>query len=202
MKIVLTLLILVAGILFYSKYLKPVPPPPPPPPPLELPPENVLTPEEEERVLKATKDSDAGVRLEAARVLAKLNNPDAESVLMEMLHKDIDNGVRRTIVEQAGAKRGPMGTRIALEGLKDRDPEVRVVSLQVLGRLGDTATAGEVSLLVKDMDERVRLEALRTVNTLQEARLREIAEKKARYEQMLQQQQQAQQQQNQPETPE
>ncbi len=160
-----------------------LPPPAPPPPPIVLPvpkPAPILSPDEMRRIQDATRDSDENVRWEAARFLIKLEHPDADAVLFHMLSKDpsplLRTRVAELLSERAEKARGTEKPRLdvtqALVGaLKDVEASVRTAALRALSRSGDYGAAGAISDLLKDQEEDVRLEAMKTLTALQERKV-------------------------------
>ena len=181
---------IVAGIVLATaayKRINKAPPPaaplPPAPPPIVLPvpkPAPILTADEMRRIQEATRDTDENVRWEAAKFLIKLEHPDADGVLFHMLAKDQASTLRIKVAElladraqqdrENGAPMRPDVTQALASSLKDMEPSVRAASLRALGKIGDYTAAGAISALLKDQEEDVRLEAVKTLNALQERR--------------------------------
>lgn len=213
-KILLLAVGLALGFAAYKNLEKPAPPPPPPPPPappvIIAPPKpaSILTEDQMRVVADATQDQDENVRWEAARYLIKLDHPDTDQVLFRMLAKDASVGLRVRVAELLANpqdvpghenKRGEI-TRALAGALRDTEAAVRAASLRSLAKVGDYAAAGAITDLLKDMDQDVRLEAVRTLNILQERknedvrreaeRLQEEAKRKAEEEARRREQQQ------------
>ncbi|MBI5201809.1 MAG: HEAT repeat domain-containing protein [Elusimicrobia bacterium] len=160
-----------------------LPPPAPPPPPIVLPvpkPAPILSPDEMRRIQDATRDPDENVRWEAARFLIKLEHPDADAVLFHMLAKDqaptLRTKVADLLAERAEKTRNlekPRQdvTQALIGALRDVESSVRMSALKALGRSGDYGAAGAISDLLKDQEEEVRLEAMRTLTALQEKKV-------------------------------
>jgi HEAT repeat protein len=150
-------------------------PPPPPPPPL-------ITPEEEAKIIKATRDLDPDVRWEAVQLLNNLKSPSANAVLFERLHKDDSVDMRLKVCSLLNTKTGAdVAEQLALV-LRDNasPPELRISALQSLASVGEMSFIPQITECLKDPNELVRKEALKTVNSLN--LLREAEIKKAEIE--------------------
>lgn len=196
-------ILIVAGIALaaaaYKRFDKAkVPPSPlaPPPPPIVLPvpkPAPILSADEMRRISDATRDPEENVRWEAAKFLIKLEHPDADGVLFHMLAKDQSPNLRIRVAElladrgqlarNSGEKPRADVTLALAKALQDTDGSVRAACLRALAKIGDYSAAGAISDLLKDMEEEVRLEAVRTLNTLQE---RKIEDQRREQEQLQQ----------------
>lgn len=143
-----------------------------------------------ERVFAATKDSDPSVRWEAVKFLARAGNPEADTVLYQMLVRDSEPALRRNVAVLFADRPGPK-TVLRLSGaLRDGSPEVRIAVLQSLAKIGDLSAASAVASALQDTDEQVRLQALASLNELQRRK-----EEQARAEQMRQEELRKQQEQ-------
>lgn len=179
-------LVAVLGFIMWQQYLKPVPPPPPPPPP---PPAilndaaPVVNEAELQKVLKATQDGEPAVRWEAVVFLDKIKSPEAMPIMREMLRRDTEPTVRIKIIELLSNRRTPEVLEALVAAMKDQEPDVRVASLRALDKIGDASVAGAIaSGPVRDQDEKVRLQAMKTINSLQDKKQKEVEEARRRYE--------------------
>ncbi|MBI5243907.1 MAG: HEAT repeat domain-containing protein [Elusimicrobia bacterium] len=189
-QIILVVAILAVGLYAYIRFTqskKPPEEPPPPPPVIELPPPQVLSEEELERVKSATIDSDPQVRWEALQLLVTSQDTRAEDIMVHMLHHDADAQIRKNIIGILANRKGPKITENLIAMLKDMDSEVRHAALDALGRIGDPSTAPAITEAMRDTDERVRLTALTILKNMQEARNRDIEEKRRQQEEALRQ---------------
>ena len=179
--LILAVLVLVGAFAYKQHFMRPPAPTKeaiqaamPPPPAISKPPAPVLSPEEVQRIVDSTVDSNPGVRWEAAKLLIQMNAPEADEILQKMLVQDPDASLRKNIVSLFGDKPGPKASAKVAKALQDQDPEVRIVALQVLTKLGDYSVAPAISELLRDTEDRVRLQALQTLNALQVKRNEDI----------------------------
>lgn len=187
-KTILLLVGLGLGFAAYKSINKQPPAPPPPlpePPPVIIAPPKpapILTQDEMRRIGDATQDQDENVRWEAARFLIKLDHPDTDQVLFRMLSKDASVALRVRVAEllaQPHEVPGHEGKRTqiteALSGaLRDTEAAVRAAALRSLAKVGEYSAASAITDLLKDMDQDVRLEAVRTLNILQERKNEDV----------------------------
>lgn len=186
-----TLLLLVGLGLGFAAYKnitkeppKPPPPPPEPPPIIIAPPKPapILTQDEMRRIGDATQDQDENVRWEAARFLIKLDHPDTDQVLFRMLSKDASVNLRVRVAELLASphevpgheNKRPQITEALAGALRDTEAAVRAAALRSLAKVGDYSAASPITDLLKDMDQDVRLEAVRTLNILQERKNEDV----------------------------
>src|SRR5687768_5988971 len=177
----------------YDRYLKAPDPAavaaaPAPPPQLVAPPPGVLDAESLERIRATTRDSNPAVRWQAAQLLLNANDPQAMARLVEMLRTDDEPGIRRDIVGILASRPGKETTRHLIVALRDPEAIVRVAAIQALGNTGDYSAAAAISQATQDIDEQVRLEALRALSALQQRRadeVRRIEEQRRQYEETL-----------------
>jgi HEAT repeat protein len=174
-----------AGYMAYREYgPKPPAPLPPPPPAILSEPAPVINEAEQAKILKSAEDMDPSVRWEAALLLDKIKSPQAMPVLFYMLRKDLDAPVRIKAAQLLGDRRGPEAVNALVESLRDQEPDVRLAVLRALEKIGDYSVAGVIATgPIKDPEESVRLQALKTLNALQDKRQAEIDAARARYEQ-------------------
>lgn len=161
------------GAIFYNRHLilasrTPSIPIPPSPPALERKPAPVLSQVELNRILAATQDMDANVRWEAAKFLSKAHIAQADGVLFSMLLRDPEASVRKQMIALLSSRHDPEVSRHLAAALKDENPEVRVEALQAFAKIGNYAHTDAISEALSDVDERVRLQALTTLNALQQ----------------------------------
>ena len=71
--------------------------------------------------------------------------------------------------------------------VRDFLPEIRIAALQSLDTLGDYAVAPSIMDALRDPDERVRLQALKTLNSLQEKKAAAIEAERKRQEELRRQ---------------
>jgi hypothetical protein len=122
--------------------------------------------------------------------------PAAFDVMFDKMQKDMDVSLRNkiiTLLGQRGAQKmiaqadpnDPLTPIVTTDptsreqrvtdisqhlaaAAKDPLPEIRIAALQALAVLGDYSVGDNVTDSLKDVDERVRLQALRTLNSLQD----------------------------------
>ena len=166
----------IAGAVYaFRAWMKPPPPPPAPPPApppitVKMPePQPILNPEDMKKIADATRDADPQVRWEAAKFLIKLNHPEADQVIFRMLKQDQEEKIRIQVVELLQDRKGPAIVKALTAALNDTEAGVRGAALRALAKVGDPSSASSVTELLKDMDQNVRLEAVKTLRLLQEA---------------------------------
>ncbi len=174
-----------AVILYQRGILKPAAPPPPPPPPPAIlnEPAPVIDQAELQKVLNSAQDPDANVRWQAVLFLDKVQSPQAMPLMRQMLQRDMDAQLRINILNLLSARKGPDVVQAVLLGTKDMEPEVRLAALQALEKIGDFSVASDIANgPIRDQDERVREQAMKTLNTLQDMKQKEIDAARQRYE--------------------
>ena len=183
------MILLLSGAIAYlawNSFLKPAPPPPPPPPPppaILNEPAPVISPAEMEKVLKSVQDPDPSVRWEALVFLDKIKSPEAMPLLFDKLQHDQEPAVRIKIITLLSDRRRPDVLQALLGAMKDLEPDVRVAALRALDKIGDYSVAPAIALgPTRDQDEKVRLQAIKTLNSLQDKKQKEIDEARKRYE--------------------
>lgn len=178
----------VAGYFAFQRAKPAAPPPPPPPPPaILMEPAPVISEEEQAKVIKSANDPDPLVRWEALLLLDKMKAPRAQEIMFQKLHKDLDLDLRRNILTNLATKRSPEVTQNVVWVLKDSNPEIRLAALEALDKIGDYATASAITELLRDPDEGVKLQAIRTLNTLQDKKTAEIERERQRQEELRRQ---------------
>ena len=183
--VLLVCAIAVAGFMAYKEF-KPVPPPPPPPPPPAIlsEPAPVINEEEQAKILKSTEDQDPSVRWEAVLLLDKMKSPQAMPVIFHMLKKDLEAPLRIKACELLSDRRGAAGLLARVGALQAPAPAVRRPARRANEKIGDYSVAGVIATgPIKDQEESVRLQALKTLNTLQDKKQAEIEAARVRYEQ-------------------
>ncbi len=174
------------GVLVWQRFLKPAPPPPPPPPPppaILSEPAPVVSPAELQRVLKSTQDTDPGVRWEAVVFLDKIKSPQAYPIMFYMLQRDQEPSLRVKIINLLGTRGGPDVLKALLGATHDQEADVRVAALQALDTIGDYSVASAIADgSLRDQDDKVRLQAVKTLNDLQDKKIKAIQEAQQRYE--------------------
>ncbi|MCX5794147.1 MAG: HEAT repeat domain-containing protein [Elusimicrobia bacterium] len=187
--LLMTVVLCVAGYFAWQQFKpKPLPPPPPPPPAILTEPAPLITPEEQTKIIKSANDTNPEVRWQAILFLDKMRVPAFFDVVFERMQKDQDLEVRLKIITLLG-QRGS-DKRIAeisqhlVAATKDSVPEVRMAALQALDALGDYSVGSVVTDSLKDGDERVRLQALKTLNNLQEKKAAMIEAERKRQEEL------------------
>ena len=191
---------------------KPPPPPPPIPPALLREPAPLIGLAEQGKIIKSSDDQDPGVRWEAIAFLDKMKVPAAFDVMFDKLQHDTDTELRIKIMNLLG-ERGAAKADIAqaqgadplnpavvaaarardqrakeiarhlVSATEDPMPEIRLAALRALDALGDFSIASAIAGCIKDEDEDVRLQALKTLNDLQDKKTSMIeAERKRREE--------------------
>lgn len=177
------LLAAVGALLWQKGVIGPKPEPPPPPPAILSEPAPIISGEELQKVLRSTQDPEADVRWEAVVFLDKVRAPQALPLMKEMLQRDAEPSVRSRIVGLLGSRGGPDALPPLVGALRDPEADVRLAALRALEQIGDFSVAGIIAGgPTRDQDERVRLQAMRTLNALQDARQKQIEEARQRYE--------------------
>lgn len=162
----------------------PPPPPPPPPPAILNEPAPVISEVELQKVLKSAQDPEPNVRWEAVLFLDKVKSPKAMPLMREMLQKDMESSVRIKIINLLSNRRGEDVLQALVDSMKDQEPEVRLEALKALEKIGNYSVAGAITEgPLRDSEESVRLQAMRTLNSLQDKKQKEIEEARIRYEQ-------------------
>ena len=148
-------------------------------------------------LLGVLRDEDWWVRERAADALARIGGPRVVDAMLELIKSD-DEFVRRTAIEVINASRDPraydyliaaladadwwvkeravdalaaLGAESAVPHLLrvlDDDPRARPTVLRALAALGDRSVIDRVKVCLDDEDPQVRLEALRTLESLTE----------------------------------
>lgn len=160
---------------------------PPPPPEIEQAPPPVLSPRQLQKIRASTRDTNPDVRWEAAELLVKSRDPMADQILYDMLRMDgsPDNKIKViAILRDRTNDRNVVGA--LSNALRDTEANVRLAALHALGAIGDPAAAPAIGSLLSDVDEGVRLQALRTLNELEAKRQTLANDRAARNQQKLQ----------------
>ena len=191
---ILIVLGIAMAVYAYKSFMKPPPVPqaPPPPPPIAIPmpePAPILNPAQLRKVSDATRDPDQNVRWEAARFLVKLNHPEADEVLFRMLAQDQSPDIRMRVIELLQDRKEPKVVQAMSRALGDTEGPVRSAALRALAKIGDVSAAGAVTDLLKDMDDSVRLEAVKTLRLLQDASDEQVHRKQAEIQEQMRRQQ-------------
>lgn len=186
-QLVIILVLAGAGYFAYLKFHQPPPPPaepPAPPPVMDEAPRQLLSKEQMDKIKLASNDTDPKIRWEAVQLLISSRDPRGEEILIRMLQRDDDAGIRRNVVQILG-ERGPEMTEYLIGALKDTDVEVRLKVLDAFQRKAEPSTVGPITECLRDADERVRLAALKTLNQLQDKRNRELDEQMRKHEEAV-----------------
>jgi HEAT repeat protein len=104
------------------------------------------------RLTSALMDSDPGVRIYAARALARSSNP-LVAVPLTMLLADPETEVRREVARVLGRMQGGLVVDRLHALLTDPDPTVRREVAKVLGEIGEPASATSLAPLLETEDE-------------------------------------------------
>ncbi|MDE2490524.1 MAG: HEAT repeat domain-containing protein [Elusimicrobia bacterium] len=188
MKVFMVLLLAGAlGWIVWSKGIfKPAPPPPPPPPPppaILSQPAPVISAAEMQKVLKSAQDPDANVRWQAVVFLDKVKAPEAMPLMQQMLERDQDPGLRIKIINLLSNRSGPDVMKALVTAMGDLEPTVRTAALQALDKIGDFSVAPAIANgPLHDQDDGVRLQAMKTLNDLQDKKQKEIEAARQKYE--------------------
>lgn len=186
MRFVMMAVVMAVAGFFAFRRMKPTPAPPPPPAIL-LEPTPVISPEEQNKIIRSADDNDPQVRWEAIVFLDKMKAPRASHIMLQKLHKDLDPELRIKIINLLSDRRNPEITQNLVWVMTDQNPDIRIAALLALEKIGDYATASPITELLKDMDERVKLQALKTLNSLQDKKTAEIAAERTRQEELRRQ---------------
>ena len=176
----------VAAVLWQRGVFTPAPPPPPPPPPppaILSQPAPVINEAELQKVLKSASDTEPTVRWEAVLFLDKIKAPQAMPLIQEMLRHDQEPTLRIKLIGLLSDRRGPEVMSGLLTAMHDQEADVRLASLRALEKIGDFSIAPQIADgPIRDQDETVRLQAMKTLNSLQDRKQKEIDDARARYE--------------------
>ncbi|MFI5351181.1 MAG: HEAT repeat domain-containing protein, partial [Elusimicrobiota bacterium] len=143
----------------------------------------VINEAELQKILKSAEDTEPTVRWEAVVFLDKVKSPRAMPLMQEMLQHDMEPTLRIKIINLLGGRSGPEVLRALVLSMKDQEAEVRGAALKSLERIGDYSVATDIANgPIRDQEESVRLQAMKTLNSLQDKRQREIDAAKARWE--------------------
>ena len=116
----------------------------------------------------ALKDSDAGVRRQAAIALAGMQSPRAVPGLIEAL-KDEQTDVRLHAIAALGDLGDARATQPLVQALKDSEPRVRGRAATALGEIRDRTTVEPLIALVRDSNVDVRRRAIRALSEIRDA---------------------------------
>lgn len=184
--VVVALAVALGVVLWQRGTFTPAPPPPPPPPPppaILNEPAPVINEAELAKVLKSAADPEATVRWEAVVFLDKVKSPKAMQLMYDMLLHDQEPALRIKIIGLLSDRKGPDVMTSLLAATKDQESEVRLAALRALEKIGDFSIAPQIADgPIRDQDEAVRLQAMKTLNSLQDRKQKEIDEARARYE--------------------
>ncbi|NNN07510.1 MAG: HEAT repeat domain-containing protein [Elusimicrobia bacterium] len=134
-------------------------------------------------MLKSAQDTDPGVRWEAVVFLDKVKAPQAMPLMFQMLQRDPEPSLRTKIINLLGGRSGPDVLQALLLATKDQEPDVRIAALQALDKIGDYSVAPAIANgPMRDQEDRVRLQAMKTLNDLQDKKTKAIQEAQQRYE--------------------
>src|SRR4029450_3264706 len=100
-------------------------------------------------LILALKDSDEGVRRQAAIALGELRNTRAVPALIELL-KDDKPEVRMHAISALSEFSDPRATPALTQALKDSDPRIRSRAASGLGEIGDKAAVEPLTALLRD----------------------------------------------------
>jgi len=215
--LMMAVLLGIAGYLSWQQFKpKPPLPPPPPPPAIMSVAAPVISAAEQSKIIKSSNDQDPTVRWEAIVFLDKMKIPAFFDVVFEKLHKDPDQELRIKIIALLGKRGSPRTTLVELAAdspetpasktqdtindlitrnliwaTQDSTPEIRIAALEALIEVGDYAVASSLTDCLKDPDERVRLQALKTLNSLQDRKNALIEAEKQRQEALRKQAEEA-----------
>ena len=164
-------------IAFQELKPKPVPPPPPPPPILSqistIRP--LLSPEDEQRIAKATDDTNDKVRWQALKLLANGKSSLALPLLFKHLEHDASVPLRVKILGLLSQYKGNADVLTHVTAaLTDYNPDIRLAALKALDQMNAYSAATDITALLKDSEGPVRQEALNVLNDLQKKRQKEI----------------------------
>jgi len=176
--VLIILLILGGSYIFWVSNNKTKPNIPPPPPMLKSTAFEplALTPEQEQKVRDAAKDSDPRVRWAAVELMYRFHDPKAISVLQQTLSMEIEPSIRKKAVvmlkdtaEKQSENRSTAIQNLIL-ALKDPDKDMRIAALLALGDIGDFRAVPAITEMLDDYDSEVRMQALHTLGELQDKR--------------------------------
>lgn len=149
-----------------EKIETPAPPPPPPPEP----PPPTLTPKDIEEIRMSLFDSERSVRMTALKKLAAFSGKDADEMLSRQLLIDSDPEIRRHIV-RIFKKRGDNAARLIHPALRDTEPAIRIEAIKALGDIRAVEKGPALTRMLFDTEDRVRQEALYTLNRMVERKV-------------------------------
>ena len=116
-------------------------------------------------LLKALQDKDACVRLAAAQVLAKRDNPDFVPNFFKLLG-DQNFEIRLATVQYLGRFRHPQITKALAMLLSDSDSDVRLAAAKNLGASNDKAAVEALVTALVDEERAIRQAAERALNQI------------------------------------
>jgi HEAT repeat protein len=140
-----------------------------------------------QRIRNATRDSNTIVRWQATKFLVAMEDDQAAPLLFSMLHRDADITNRKNVVSLLAEYDEPVVTQHLIRALKDTNAEVRLGVLDALAKLGDYAAAESIGGMIHDSNERVRLKAIRTLDSLEKLREKQIERAKEEHAEKMRQ---------------
>ncbi len=120
-------------------------------------------------LIGALKDSDAGVRRQAAHALGELGNARAVPALIDAL-KDADVEVRQKAMHALGELGDARAAAAIASALKDTDPRVRSHAAGALAEIGDKGAVDALIAAVKDSNVEVRRRAVHALGEIGDER--------------------------------
>ena len=177
MRWVLAMALIAASSFFlYREYLEQKALPPPAPKAAEpVKKEPFLPAADIEKVRKTASDPDPGVRWTSMRLLFMLGDAGSLERLQDAVAKDPDVDLRLKAVKLLQDNKGLASMQGLVAALRDPDKDVRLASVKALAEVGEAAAAPSVSAVAaKDNEPDVRVEALRTLEALQDKRLQQF----------------------------
>ncbi len=110
-------------------------------------------------LIAALKDTDAGVRRQAAGALGEVGNARAVPALIGAIN-DEQVEVRLRVISALAEFSDAQAAPALRQALKDSEPRVRARAAAALGELGDRSSVGALAALVRDANVEVRRRAI------------------------------------------
>jgi len=94
-----------------------------------------------DKILSLLNDKDSQVRQSACVALGYIGDPKVQTGLIERVKNDPDNSVKMQAILILGNMRSSGAVDSLIPLLKDKNPDMRLMSAQALGKIGDTKAA-------------------------------------------------------------
>ncbi|HAX61839.1 MAG TPA: hypothetical protein DCX95_04680 [Elusimicrobia bacterium] len=116
-----------------------------------------------DKIISLLNDKDSQVRQSACVALGYIGDPKAQTGLIERVKNDPDNSVKMQAILILGNMRSAGSIDSLIPLLKDKNPDMRLMSAQALGKIGDAKAAPAIkdSLLISIEEMKIEKEPYR-----------------------------------------